>query len=488
MSNSVGDIPQEVMKGFAEYGANFFALYDFTGAKLNAKPLFCISEKPFGMKMAAEWKESAKASLAKKLIGIEGKAAELCQIINQRDYSVVNAGDTTYDRYNGMKNLTYETQVTVLSTPYPSVDATAKLSTASEVESFLSTNALPRVSDKITGELVKNFAQVAVDTPQKIVDAMSIIKDTSADTADAKSNWAKLGTMISTAKKLRELTNQYKNKYNSAIQNTVAEYIIEKLSDGAKVSTTVGSNIDFNKDNTKMEVMRRFNIGISGDDSDDSYYLNLTIDNDVCNQEYNIIGITDLYDTLIDLQIEANSEGYSFDQITEFYKNRWSKEVKVNSPGIDNAVPWVRLLKFFEITINDQPQDILPTDKCKRITDLNAEYEAACKVIIDEANVAIAKDSKDAQKEKDSRNKLEKLADSFITFQRPFGEFNQRITPLILYYTFAGMIFADHVVVTSWTESPDLWGFNTKFSINMEKAEIESFADFYHSRVFKPDC
>jgi hypothetical protein len=490
MSNNVGEIPKEVMKGFAEYGANFFALYNYDKRQLNGS-IYCISEKPFTLKMGAKWKESAKASLAKKLIAIEEKAAGLCQIINQQDYSVVNAGDTTYDRYAGVENISYDAQMTVLNAPYTSVKAEAKLSTPADVEDFLAQNALPRVDNKITKTLVNNFAQVAVDTPRMFVDTMSTIKETSSSTQDVTTNLSILREMITASKKLRALTDTYKEKYAAAIRSTVTKYVLEKLSDGKKLSTSLRAvfSQDLNRSNAETEITKRFRIKMNGGPNSDSYYLNLVLDG-YTNQHYDIIGITDFYDSLLGLQEKANSEGFAYEKIYEFYKTKWTAEVRVNSPSVDCAVPWVRLLRFFKISINDKdPEDaVIPTDKCKEITDLNDEYESFCKVIIDETNSRIASLGKNAQKVKESKSKLEELADSFITFQPEFGDFNQRISPLVLFYSVGGMICADHVIIKSWTETPDLWGFNSKFSINMEKAEIESYPDFYSNRMFKPDC
>ena len=490
--NSIGEIPKEVIKGFAEYGANFFALYNYEGARRN-NSIYCISEKPFTLKMGAKWKESAKASLAKKLIALEEKAAELCQIINQKDYSVVNAGDTTYDRYDGVEKISYDAQMTVLNAPYTKVKAEAKLSLPTEVEDFLAHNALPKVDDKITNTLITNIAQIAVDTPNKMIEVLAQIKETSSSPQDMVANQAILNQMISTSKALRALTDTYKERYAKAIRCTVTEYVLEKLSEGKKLSTSLGTwftSQDLNKDNAETEINNRFSIVINGDEDSDSYYLNLTLDNTgPSNDNYDIIGIIDFYESLLKLREDANSEDFDFGKINEFYKNRWTKEVKVNSPPVNCAVPWVRLLRFFKISIDDNNSDdaVIPPDKCKKITDLNAEYEASCKEIIDTANHNIAIYSKDTQKVKESKNKLEEIANLYIESQtREFGKFNQRISPLILYYSIGGMIFADHVVITSWTETPDLWGFNTKFSINMEKAEIESYPDFYDERIFKP--
>lgn len=490
MSNNVGEIPKEVMKGFAEYGANFFALYNYEKRQLN-NSIYCISEKPFTLKMGAKWKESAKASLAKKLIALEEKAAGLCQVINQRDYSVVNAGDTTYDRYAGVENISYDAQMTVLNASYTNAKAEAKLSTPAVVEDFLAHNALPKIEAKITKTLVNNIAQVAVDTPSKIVGTMSIIKETSSSPQDVTTNLSILREMITASKRLRTLTNTYKEKYAAAIRSTVTKYVLEKLSDGAKISTSlkVVASQELNKSNAETEITKRFWIEMDGGPNSDSYYLSLVLDGWL-NQHYNIIGITDFYDSLLDLEKEANDEGFAYEKINEFYKTKWAAEVRVNSSSVDCAAPWIRLLRFFKISINDKdPEDaIIPTDKCKEITDLNAEYESFCKVIIDETNSKIARLSKDAKKEKESKSKLEKLADTVITVQQEFGDLNQRISPLVLFYSVGGMICADHVIIKSWTETPDLWGFNTKFSINMEKAEIESYPDFYSNRMFKPDC
>lgn len=491
VTNGVGEIPKEVMKGFAEYGANFFALYNYENRQLN-NSIYCISERPFTLKMGAKWKESAKASLAKKLIALEEKAAELCQIINQRDYSVVNAGDTTYDRYAGVENISYDAQMTVLNAPYTSTKAEAKLSVPADVESFLAYNALPKASENITKTLVNNFAQIAVDTPNKIVDTMSIIKETSNSTQDVTSNLSILREMINASKKLRTLTDTYKEKYAAAIRSTVTKYVLEKLSDGKKLSTSLGvllGSQDLNKSNAETEITKRFRIEINGGPSSDSYYLNLVLDG-IVNSDYDIIGIVDLYDSLLDLQEKTYSGDFAYEEINKFYKTRWTADVRVNSPSVDCAAPWIRLLRFFKISINgkDSEDAVISTEKCKEITDLNAEYESSCKTIIDETNSKIAGLSKNAQKEKASKSKLEELANSVITVSKEFGDINQRISPLVLFYSIGGMICADHVIIKSWSETPDLWGFNTKFSINMEKAEVESYPDFYSNRMFKPDC
>lgn len=96
------EIPKEVLAGFAEYGVNFFAIYDYTGVK-HGGHIFCITEKPFEFKMAVNWADTAKASLLKKLTELQGKAADIAQMVTKTDFSIVPAGEATYKKYTGVE-------------------------------------------------------------------------------------------------------------------------------------------------------------------------------------------------------------------------------------------------------------------------------------------------------------------------------------------------------------------------------------------------
>ena len=520
---STGDIPENVMKGFAEYGANFVALYDYSGSKLGLDYIYGICETPLSLKMSAKWKDSAKTSLAKKLLSIEGKAADIAQGLIQKDLSVVNAGDTTYSRYAGVDELSYDVQMKLLNQHYTTAgtnDTHCVLSSECEVNNFLARNGLPKVSKKITSTIVNNLTEIAVSIPEKVVNTMAVIKDTAANPKDVNTAISILKRLKDCADALCEKMTAYANDYDTLVKNTLTDYITKQLNSNKTVKRDNWQQLK-NDDNITEKINY---VKVSSDTTSDEAYIYVKAESsynatypssyssDVQPVKHTLIGLKTYKARIAEFWNEIVKNNPTEEHLAaflDFYENEWKSGIgkarelstgeyeQIKNLSTQPAYILDRLLYIAGINVAgdaavETRQGYLsgnhPRAYMADFTNLNTRVSSDCEAKINEVKRDIEENAlQSGEKKAESKNTLEKLADSFLQVQKPFGELDQRITPCILFYSIGGMIFKDHVLIKSWSQSPDTWGFSTQYNISLEKAEVEDYSTFYNERIFKPN-
>lgn len=472
------EIPQEVLAGFAEYGVNFFAIYDYTGVK-HGDRIFCITEKPFEFKMAVNWTDTAKASLLKKLTELQGKAADIAQMVTKTDFSIVPAGEATYKKYTGVERMKYDTSVTVLDNNYTASLAKSKLSTSTEIESFLNAHAMPIVNDNMIKAFIDNFIDLPVQTADSAFGIVKIMKDTKVDSASMAAAGSVITNMRDCATELIEFANKTQATFKTALLKDLDEYVKAKNGVNTKVTIKEGWNKDLTADNAWKVLDDKIKLDFQDNNNETFIQFDFASDKD-------ILKITHLKDEILSIQNDfCGMTEYS--KVFDFYKERWLKEVKPEICKDDNDFTWRKVLKYYDIEENDVLNESGANSFLKETQAVTIRFTQGCEDIIKKykdkcENVSL----RDAEKIKQSKSKAHELADYVININKQYGEFNHRMSPCILYFSLAGMIFQEHVLITNWSQNENVWGFDTKFNISMEKAEIESWPVYLRERIFKP--
>lgn len=471
MGNSV---PKEVINGFAEYGANFFALYDYSNKNLD-DGIFCISESPFSLKLATQWTDTPKAGILKKLETINGKAATIAQTLTGKDYDVVLAGDATYVRYAGVERMRYSTQVTTLTQSYyTETNARVKLSNASEIETFLTSNGLPYVNGSVIATVVNNALTLPVGLAEKVMDISNTIKNTDSETLDVTTALATVSTMIKTATAIQENIKIKLNEFAAALNAYVKENFKNKQAvrtTGGQVTRTITTNelVVGNPSSINQEPPPEYTNELTASWIDSK------------GNARTIVTIKHLRKKLSELQDDVNSpSAEDIKKVKNFKENEWKKKNKVNfESGWKDTI--IKSLISENTDDKDNKKSGLSMFLSSWEQKIHDEYESATKQSVHNEQVV----QRDLTKVKMSKNAVATIVDGLLNLgdDHLYGSFDHRIKPCVLFYSLAGRIIKDHVLISDWSETENTWGFTNTFSISMEKAEIDTWKNFQEHRM-----
>ncbi len=460
-------VPEDVLRGFAEYGANFFALYTYT-KRVESQPIYCITEKPFSFKVSTEWSDTPKTSLAKKLSTINGTFGSIAQTITGKDYDLCLAGNSTYVRYSGVDRLKYDAQVTVLNQNYTnSSKAFQRLSTATEIEEFLMKNGLPKVNEQSFGQLAQNVLQVPMDAVEKVVDISDKIQQ-NVSQLDETTALALLSAMNKASKAIKEFVSKEISNIDTALRK-------DNDSDVLSYSRLLSTG-------NLMPKYSRIDFAITCHDDGNSIEIKISETGgggETIGRGKTFLTINHLGDEIEDLmeKINENNTEATRKQILDFYVNKWKP-----------------LDKFFEISKDGSWTDIISnfikdasykSERKLKFASLSSKIAELREEIIkkrkdngeDNINGRILKET---GKLKESKSTINDILNNMLNLgdASSYGNFEHRIVPCILYYSIAGKIIRDHVLVSSWSASENIWGFSTVFNISLEKAEVDTWETF----------
>lgn len=509
--------PPEVRKGFAEYGANFFALYSYRGAKLGDS-IFCITETPFNMKYSTTWADTAKAGILKKLLSVEGKAADIAQMVTGKDLSVVPAGEATYVKYTGVDRLKYSTKIKVLNDPYTKTKNNfAPLSDAIAIRKFLVNNGLPTVDESVVRQTIENFFSLPTDTAANLVDAMITIKDVQSVDWDTTTSLNVLGKMGSAAEKAQEIIEKERDALQKAYHKAMSDYIIQKRSKGVYLETnymTGTKTVEEIKTYTRWlpgpfawiaekvveKVRRAVPVDMTFDnDEANREWLNKAIKidierdgNKIADYKHRGYKTTLEFDTWFDTAIiESNHLASDILESNLNYAEDISAAIEMWKKWTSHRYckrtdNWNKACTAFGVQEgkNDEYHDENIKDYLGEVDKILTRIETDTTKLYNDVDGEIAKVIKDKAKESASVQKLNDLGDLIMGGSKAFGELDNRkqslhrITPCILFFTFGGIIFAEHVLISDWSQNEDVWGFNSEFTIGMEKAEVDSWSHY----------
>lgn len=488
------NIPDEVLNGFAEYGANYFALYDYSDRKYNTS-IHCITESPFSMSFNLNWVDTAKASLLKKMAEITGKVADVAQILGKNDYTIVQTGESTYVKYNGMERQSYNAQIVVLNQGYTTNRAIGKLSSARDIESFLKANALPLVGTDVISQLVNNFFQAPVDVVDNVVGTIGKIRGFNINVENFKQSTIDtvVGCMDDARNSIAKLFMRYKDELQKELQEAVVDFILAEKEADHEVKIAISGWFDVNFNKKKEDEIRDFikkkvtiDFEEKGDGNTvkraDTYRIQVefphtsTFDKDLVTAKVYGEKVTD------DFKNKGANVSYA---LKAFYDNDWS-----NMKGSFTIKKDIlnKLLSLYDFRVNEAEEFDKRNWNYSKVLDVLENMKSEYDNIVDDSCKKIEGIFKvsNQQAVTESKSAFDHVVDSLINVQKEYGDFNHRITPCVLFFSFGGLIFSEHVLITNWSKNENVWGFNTNFDITMEKAEVQSWQTYESEIIHFP--
>lgn len=476
-------VPDEVINGFAEYGANFFGIYSYNDGVLTSDGIHCITESPFNLNFNLEWVDTPKAGLLKKITSLQSKTAEKAQMFLKNDYTVVPTGDATYVKYAGVKRQSYSAKVKVLNTGYNS-KAHLQLSRAEKIEEFLNKNALPLLSNDVVVRAVNNLFKMPTDLADNMIEAMDVIKNTSVPDND----WtvviadAVFAAMKEYSSKIRDIYDKHSfslfHAYSYALMKFVELHKDENPEFGANGAAFYDTDMNDSSDAAStFDLYAKIDIE---DADNDTIQLQFGHKGTAAATMDTTLFFTKHYwESLDKIDKSRGNEAEFINKVADLYRS-W----KSNRP-YDDKGRWHDFFKEYKIQVNDEIGKYEHDYDYSSVDSEVKKLQEECVQAKEEAAKKIAIATESSTMKENSNNKIVELCDSIINV-KPYGEFDHRITPCILFFALGGIIFAEHVLITKWSQHDDNWGYTTEFDISMEKAEVESWKSWCNDIMVKP--
>lgn len=427
-------------RGFAEFGPNFFAL-KAVGKYGSNDIVMGIMKEAIKMGVKTGWKETAKASLLKKMNTVANTGgAKIAGAITNNDLTVPLLGEATYKRYTGIDRFDYGLTTTIYNSD--TFDNSNTVTSGPAFIEFLKTHGTINSDMNGFSTQFKNFLVTPIEALDKLDKVSDLINDVPANfnTKQAKNVIGAMQRFIQEEGDLAvKLKNEFIRELNGALNR-------------------IKNNLSVNEDIGGLPILK--------------------VNNDLYQSDVITIYI-ESNDTIL---CKLNSYGK---QLAELKKMMPSSEDLNWNQSVYNL--FIKYLSQTKLTINEgdfinnifSSIDISPDEADTqfalfKVNDIITKYNDILqekKRVILEGVFAVSPEVR--------KSKFTAAADILIFGRnKKFGEFDHHISPCILYFAFGGMIFKEPVLIKNWSVNTNTWGFGTEISLSFERARIDTYKEF----------
>jgi len=417
MSHEVNNI---MKRGFAEFGPNFFAL-KAVGRYESNDIVMGIMKESIKMGVKTGWKETAKASLLSKMNTIANVGgAKIVGAITNNDLTVPLLGEATYKRYTGIDMFDYGLTTTIYNSD--TFDDSNTVTSGPAFIEFLKTHGTINSDMNGFSTQFKNFFAAPIDALEKLDKVSDLINDVPAN---------------------------FNTKQAKDVIGAMKRFIHEE-----------GVIAGFLKDElTRKFTLPKLKVNNKDDKADViTIYIGSTV---LCKLNSYGTQLAKL-EKMTPSQEDLNWNQSVYDLFLKYISQ--TKLIVNEGELID---------KIFS-SIDISPDEAVKQATLFKVNDLISKYDNKLQ---DKKRVIL--EGVFAVKEEVKKSKFTAAADILIYGRnKKFGEFDHHISPCILYFAFAGMIFKEPVLIKNWSVNTNTWDFGSEISLSFERARIDTYKEF----------